>query len=951
MLYRPAGWFALFAFVSIGSVQATLVDLEGAIDISVGSHACVLTNAGGVKCWGYAPLGDGTSIGRRAAGDVIGLTSGVSAIGVGRGQQTCAAMGAGGLKCWGPNSDGQVGDGTTTQRLLPVDVVGVSGPVVAVAGGYRHTCAVLASGGVKCWGANDFGQLGIGTTGASISIPQDVVGLAGSAIAISAGRNHTCVILSGNGAQCWGSNTYGELGDGSMVQRSTPVMVTGLPNAIAAIAAGGSDDIPIYNAGAHSCAVTASGGAKCWGHNSNGNLGDGSTTDHLTPFEVSGLTSGVADISAGGLFTGSSFSGFRSFTHTCAVTTGGGAKCWGDNHCSEVGDGGAVGGCSPYSNISNGAYLTPIDVVGLTSGVAAIGAGEGFTCALTTDTKVKCWGTGTNSLGYGGTQYLATSTPLQVKTGTLAQAIGVQPRGPIPIGSTGTVSAVTNGFYGNYSGNPVTFASETPSICSVSGSTASDERSFFATVTGIASGICGLVANLAGNAYYDPAPAARFHFRIGDPVAQTITFGPAPSVPVGGVGSLGAAASSGLTPVTFHTKTPSVCSVSGNIVTGISVGSCTVAANQGGDELYGPAPEATQTFPVTVNTGTHSLIVTKFGTGSSGTVTSAPAGIDCGTGCAGNFSGPVTLDANGNAGSKFGQWSGACSGTGSCVLPMSSDVTVGALFVIDSPIPRLANISTRGQVLTGNDVMIAGFINGGTTSKTVVITVAGPSLTGSGIRNPLANPKLRLVRSSDNAIIASNDDWQAQFHSADVSAIQASGFAPADPREPAIIMTLAPGAYTAIADGVGGGTGIGLVGVFEVDHPEVPLINISTRGQVLTGDDVMIAGFIIQGTNTQQVVVTVAGPSLSNFGITNPLANPILTIVRSSDNAVIATNDNWQTQTNPGDVAAIQNAGFAPANTLEPAVILTLAPGAYTAIVSGVSGGTGVGLVGVYATQ
>ncbi|QJR16572.1 putative Ig domain-containing protein [Usitatibacter palustris] len=260
-------------------------------------------------------------------------------------------------------------------------------------------------------------------------------------------------------------------------------------------------------------------------------------------------------------------------------------------------------------------------------------------------------------------------------------------------------------------------------------------------------------------------------------------------------------------------------------------------------------------------------------------------------------------------------------------------------------IPRMANISTRGQVLTGADVMIAGFIIGGTTPKTVIVTVAGPSLVNAGITNALANPTLTLVRSSDGAVIGNNDNWQ---DAANAAAIQAAGFAPAHPNEPAVMMTLAPGAYTAIVQGAGGRTGVGLVGVYEVDHPEVPLINISTRGQVLTGNDVMIAGFIIQGTNTQPLVVTVAGPSLVNAGIANPLMNPTLIIVRASDGAVIATNDDWQTQTNPLDVGFIQSAGFAPAHPQEPAVFLNLPPGAYTAIVVGAGGGTGVGLVGVY---
>jgi hypothetical protein len=264
---------------------------------------------------------------------------------------------------------------------------------------------------------------------------------------------------------------------------------------------------------------------------------------------------------------------------------------------------------------------------------------------------------------------------------------------------------------------------------------------------------------------------------------------------------------------------------------------------------------------------------------------------------------------------------------------------------------RLYNISTRMRVLTNDDVMIAGFIVGGPVAKKLVINVAGPSLSNFGIASPLANPTLTLVRSSDNAVIGTNDNWQTQTNPADVSAIQASGFQPNNTLEPALIATLAPGAYTAIVQGANGGTGVGLVGLFEVDHPEVPLINISTRGKVLVNDDVMIAGFIIQGDSAKTVVVNVAGPSLTNFGIASPLQNPQLTLVRSSDNAVIATNDDWQTQADPADVTAITNSGFKPNHALEPAIIATLAPGAYTAIVSGVGGGTGVGLVGVFATQ
>jgi hypothetical protein len=265
------------------------------------------------------------------------------------------------------------------------------------------------------------------------------------------------------------------------------------------------------------------------------------------------------------------------------------------------------------------------------------------------------------------------------------------------------------------------------------------------------------------------------------------------------------------------------------------------------------------------------------------------------------------------------------------------------MFVFPGMIARLGNISTRGQVLTGNDVMIGGFVIAGAANKTVVVRARGPSLVPFGITNALANPVLQLVRSSDQATVASNDNWGSATNA---SMVTASGFAPSDPLEAAIFATLPPGAYTAIVTGAGGGTGVGIVEVFEVDRPEAPLANISTRGQVLTGNDVMIGGFVINGTDPQTVVVRARGPSLIPFGIPNALANPTLLLVRSSDQSVIASNDDWQGAANSADVLA---SGFAPSNALESAILVTLQPGAYTAIVSGVGGATGVGIIEVFA--
>ncbi len=256
--------------------------------------------------------------------------------------------------------------------------------------------------------------------------------------------------------------------------------------------------------------------------------------------------------------------------------------------------------------------------------------------------------------------------------------------------------------------------------------------------------------------------------------------------------------------------------------------------------------------------------------------------------------------------------------------------------------PRLANISTRGQVQTGFNVMIGGFVISGAIAKTVVVRAIGPSLANFGVSGALPNPTLQLVRSSDQSVIATNDDWGSAANAAQITS---SGFAPSNPLESAILTTLQPGAYTAIVSGVGGVTGVGLVEVYEVDHPEIALINISTRGKVQTGFDVMIGGFVVQGSGPQTVVIRAIGPSLANFGVSGALANPTMSLVRMSDNATIATNDDWGSASN---AAQITSSGFAPSNPLESAILITLQPGAYTAVVSGVGGGIGVGLVEVY---
>ena len=252
---------------------------------------------------------------------------------------------------------------------------------------------------------------------------------------------------------------------------------------------------------------------------------------------------------------------------------------------------------------------------------------------------------------------------------------------------------------------------------------------------------------------------------------------------------------------------------------------------------------------------------------------------------------------------------------------------------------QLLNVSTRLRVQSGQNAMIGGFIITGNASKRVIIRAIGPSLSARGVSGVLADPTVSL--NGSGGAIGNNDNWKDSQQ----AEIQSTGVSPSDDRESAIVATLPPGSYTAIVEGKDQTTGVGLVEVYDLNQPvDSKLANISTRGVVEPETNVMIGGFILgKGTAAAKVVIRAIGPSLSQSGISGALSDPILDL-RDGNGELVRSNNNWK----ESQQAEIEASGIPPQNDLEAAIVATLAPAPYTAVVAGHGGTSGVGLVEVY---
>jgi alpha-tubulin suppressor-like RCC1 family protein len=414
-VWNKPGSFSTTYSATAGGV-ATLVKQSTVVagePVTAGdAHTCALQPSGAVLCWGdnsAGQLGNGTiGASSPAAVAVKGLTDAI-ALSAGA-RHTCALKGNGSVACWGSNSSGQLGDGSINDKAAATTVVGLTDAVAISAGqdlpiGVAHTCALKANGSVVCWGGNTYGQLGDGTrTDRTTTVA--VTGLSG-VVALSAGSNHTCALKANGSAACWGLNTTGQLGTNP--NADIPIANSFLNTKINPTA---SQVISLTNAVAlsagsyHTCALKANGSATCWGNNSTGELGDGTTAISTISATVKGITDAVA-ISAGGIgFNAKGSISYRG--RTCALKANGAVACWG-----AIVNGGRIRAQS---------QATPTIVAGLTETTALI-TGAYHTCALKKDGSLACWGNndsgqlGNGNVGGGIPTGLVNSTSLNALAG------------------------------------------------------------------------------------------------------------------------------------------------------------------------------------------------------------------------------------------------------------------------------------------------------------------------------------------------------------------------------------------------------------------------------------------------------------------------------------------------------------------------------------------------------
>lgn len=348
-------------------VQAYAIDVEGVpIQGSAyrnsGRHSCFLLAPNRLACTGentYGQLGNGeTSAQETTLVDVTGLPTNVADVGTGT-YHTCALLTNGTVYCWGRGLEGQLGDGNGANSITPVAISGIVDATKISVGG-NHACVIRSGGGVACWGDNSNGQIGNGSSGfgAKAVSPYNIAAVASNVSHISVGGALSCAIHAG-AAKCWGAGNVGQIGNSGTVLRTSPTQVTGLTSSVTEISA---------ISGSHVCAIH-SGAAKCWGSNTKGQLGDGTTTQRSAPVAVSGLGGAPTTIYA------------AAGSVTCARIADGSINCWGNNSDRQLGNGSAVASST-----------APVAVTNLDATNNWISGSNRHICVQTTDLKYQCWG-------------------------------------------------------------------------------------------------------------------------------------------------------------------------------------------------------------------------------------------------------------------------------------------------------------------------------------------------------------------------------------------------------------------------------------------------------------------------------------------------------------------------------------------------------------------------------
>jgi alpha-tubulin suppressor-like RCC1 family protein len=639
------------------------------------AHTCAITIGGAAKCWGnnyYGQLGDNTNTQQNAPVEVSGLQSGVVAISAG-GSHTCVITTVGGVKCWGDNTFGQLGDGTGLNQAIPADVVGLDSGVVDIRAGGTHTCAVTANGQLKCWGANYQGQLADGTTTSQIT-PITVANFSPSLVGVESGYSHSCALTNAGGVKCWGYNLYGQLGTGDFVNALIATDVVGLASGVAAIANGyytscaitttgqlkcwGSligSNVPVNNdtfidgvievgiGNGHTCVMITGGGVRCWGSNNYGQVGNGTTDYQSSPIPPIGMagTVGITQTinfpplldqnleNVSVYFNAMASSGlpvtYASATNTVCTVSDGIATLVALGTCtitaSQTGDGnyGAAAFVTRSFNvligtqtITNFSPTTPIVYsTNYAFYLSAQGGGSNNPVTFASTTPSVCTfmtplvyiltpGTCTLTANQAGNASYS-SAPQVTATVIIENAPQTISFWPSPFDLLPRIVTSPPLEIEGYasSGLVVTYTSTTPAVCTVQAT----------TLTLIGVGTCTINANQTGDIFYEAAPTVTRQFQATLATQSITQFSPITPInySLGAVFTLSATQGASGNPVVFASTSVSVCSVSGNTVTVLGAGACSLTASQAGNALYVASP--TLSSSVIINVANQAIII------------------------------------------------------------------------------------------------------------------------------------------------------------------------------------------------------------------------------------------------------------------------------------------------------------------------------------------------------